>query len=51
MATKESDHLLSGIRNMTGKVILEYVFLNHTRCDILDQTRVVDSEPRAVDGE
>uniref|UniRef100_K1PQH3 glutamine synthetase n=1 Tax=Magallana gigas TaxID=29159 RepID=K1PQH3_MAGGI len=48
MATKEPGHLLSGIRNRTGKVILEYVFLNHTRCDILDQTRVVDSEPRSV---
>lgn len=50
MAVNRLDELLPDIPTVSGKVILEYVFLNLSRTDILDQTRVVSAEPRTVEG-
>ncbi|XP_022294671.2 glutamine synthetase-like [Crassostrea virginica] len=49
MAVNRLDELVPDIPTVSGKVILEYVFLNLSRTDILDQTRVVSAEPRTVE--
>lgn len=33
----------------TNKVILEYVFVNHTCCELMNKTKVADTEPKCLE--
>lgn len=50
MSTDKYELLLPDIDYKGDKVVLEYVFINHTGYELCTKSRVVEKEPRSVEG-
>lgn len=50
MTTNKYDLLLPDIPYSGDKVIIEYVYANHTGYEFCSKTRIVDAVPAAVEG-
>lgn len=50
MTTHKYDLMIQEIPYRGNRVVLEYVFVNHTGFELCSKTRVVEKEPKSVEG-